>query len=81
MLPEYIDCDNANIPLDVLVRSLITIDDNGNAAIRVIEGADSEVPFFDCDNSAVTWEQAFRKAIVSVNGLPTLNLAVITPAP
>ena len=81
MLPEYIDCDNSTISFDALLKSLITIDDNGNAALRVVENADSETPFYDCDNQTVPFENAIRKAVVLVNGLPALNLAVITPAP
>ena len=81
MLPEYIDCNNKDIPFDVLMKSLLTIDDNGNVAIRIIHSADSEVPYVDCDNASEGFETMVRRAIVSVNGLPTLNMAVITPAP
>ena len=74
-MAEYTDCDNKNIPFEVLVRSLITTDDNGDAAIRVTNNLDTEVPFIDCSNNTLTLEQSIRKAIVSVNGLPALNLA------
>jgi len=76
-MPEYTDCDNKNIPFDVLIRSLITTDDNGDAAIRVTNNLDTEVPFVDCQNKNISFEQAIRKAIVDVNGKPALNLASI----
>ena len=74
---EFTNCDNKNIPFDVLIRSLITTDANGDAAVRVTNNLDTEVPFINCDNNAMTFEQAIRKAIVVVNGLPALNLASI----
>jgi len=76
-MPEFTNCDNKNIPFDVLLRSLITTDDNGDAAIRVANNLDTEVPFIDCANNSLTLEQVIRKAIIVVNGKPALNLASI----
>ena len=81
MLPEFINCDNHNISFDSILKSLMTIDTNGNTGIRAIHSADSEVPYYNCDNASTPFENAFLKSVVLVNGLPTLNLAIITPAP
>ena len=80
-MAEFTNCDNKNIPFEDLLKSLMTIDQNGDVAIRVINNTDTEVPFYDCDNKNIPLEDAVRKAIISIDGLPTLNLAVITPGP
>lgn len=80
-MEPYFDCDNHVVPFDAVLKSLMTIDDNDNPALRVVMNTDSETPYYDCDNKDTPWEAAFRKAVVSVNGLPALNLAEITPAP
>lgn len=80
MLEEFIGCDNKTLSFESILKSLITIDENGNAALRVVENSDSETPFYDCDNKEIPFENAIRKSIVLVNGLPALNLAVIIPS-
>lgn len=79
---DYVNCDLKNLSFEDLVKSLLTIDDNGCPAIRYIESTDSGTPFINCDNKNVTLADALRGAIeLDVNGNPALRLAVTTPAP
>jgi hypothetical protein len=71
-----IDCDNKAKSTEELFMDMITVDDQGNAAIRTQVGVDSGVPFIDCDNKDLTFDQILRSlCVVDCNGKPALNLA------
>jgi len=73
---EFINCDIKAIPLEVLVRGLLTIDTNGDVALRVVNNTDSGVDLLDCDLKNLSLEQILRKAIiVDGGGKPAINLA------
>jgi hypothetical protein len=73
---EFLNCDIKAIPLDVLMRGLLTIDTNGDVALRVVNNVDSGDNLLDCDLKNLTLEQALRKAIIiDGNGKPAINLA------
>jgi len=79
---EFINCDLKAIPLDVLVRGVLTKDTNGDTAIRVVNNEDSGVDLIDCDLKNLTLEQVLRKAIIlDGNGKPAINLASLPVAP
>jgi hypothetical protein len=74
-------CANKAQTLDEIFKDVLTIDDAGVPAIRVVNGVDSGVPFIDCDNRDLTWEEILKSLIVQdCNGLPALNLAAF-PCP
>ena len=70
------NCDNKAQTLDELFRDIITIDDAGNAAIRVTNSVDSGVPFVACDNKNITMEEIIKSLVIAdCDGKPALNLA------
>ena len=73
---EFVNCDIKAIPLEVLMRGLLTVDTNGDTALRVVNNTDSGVDLLDCDTKNLSLEQMLRKAIiVDGNGKPAINLA------
>ena len=75
-MPEYLDCDIKNIPLESLVRALITEDTNGDAALRIVNNVDTGNDFLNCDLKNLSIEQILRKVIIlDGNGKPAINLA------
>jgi len=71
-----IDCDNKAQTTEELFKDLITVDDQGNPAIRVTNSVDSGVNFIDCANKDLTLDQILRQlCVVDCNGKPSLNLA------
>ena len=78
----YLDCDIKNLPLDVLFKGLITVDANGEAALRVVNSVDSGNDLLNCDLKNMTIEQALRQVIVlDSNGKPAINLAAAPAVP
>lgn len=72
----YLDCDIKNLPLEVLLKGLITVDTNDEAALRVVNSVDSGNDLLSCDLKNMTIEQALRQVIVlDSNGKPAINLA------
>ena len=75
-MAEFLNCDTNTISLDVLVRGLLTVDTNGDVALRVVNNTDSGVDFLDCDLKNLSLEQVLRKAIIiDGGGKPAINLA------
>jgi len=74
-------CNNKAQTLDEIFKDVLTIDDAGTPAIRVVVGADTGVDFIDCDKKTMTWEEIMKSLIVQdCNGKPALNLAAF-PCP
>lgn len=76
-MAEFVDCDINAIPLEVLVRGLLTLDTNDNVALRTVNSIDSGDDVLDCDLKNLSMEQVLRRAIIiDGNGKPAINLAV-----
>ncbi len=70
------DCSNKGQVLAELFKDILTVDDVGNPAIRVVLGVDSGDPFITCTNKTLTDEEIAKSVIIAdCNGKPALNLA------
>lgn len=77
-----ITCDTKDMTDEQLVRNLVTKDEDGNAAIRVVNSVDSGDSFFDCDVKNLGFSQILRQVVVlDGNGKLAINLAAFPVAP
>lgn len=75
------ECEDKNKSLFELFKDLLTLDTNGDAAIRVVVGEDTGVSFIDCEKKSYTDDEISKSLITQdCNGKPALNLAAF-PCP
>ena len=71
-----VDCPNKDQTLEEIFKDMLTVDNAGDPAVRVVVGVDTGVNFIDCDKKEFTLEEIIKSLIVAdCNGKPALNLA------